>query len=127
MVDVAVLKLDEKRNWNRWVIGTMPAIDKSSPFYSEQIQVSYIRCPDIMELLKKERMHSHDSPIEEFYLVLAGQLELDVEGHTMFLKSREILSVPSDKNHRIIAVSDDLELLVFRAPISTDNLKKTKN
>jgi mannose-6-phosphate isomerase-like protein (cupin superfamily) len=119
----AVLKLEDKKNWNRWVIGTLPAIDKTSPFYSEQIQMSYLRQPDVEAFLKKEKVHYHKSPIEEFYLVLAGQLEVSAEGDKIVLGPREMLSMPPGKKHLITSASADLELLVFRAPISTDGTK----
>lgn len=122
-VSEVVLNLNDATNWNRWVVGTMPAIEKDSPFYSEQLQISYIKNPNVEELLKNEKMHYHSSPIEEYYLVLGGNIELDVDSKVIVVKTREILLIPPKKPHKIKKVSADLELLVLRAPISTENSK----
>jgi mannose-6-phosphate isomerase-like protein (cupin superfamily) len=123
-VDIAILDLNDNKNWNKWVIGTEPKVEKSSPFYSEQLQVSYLRKPDIKGLLEREKKHSHDKPIEEFYFLLSGSIELSVGGKVIALKPKEILTVPPEVEHNITKVSEDLELIVFRAPISTDDRKR---
>jgi hypothetical protein len=46
MVEVAVLDLTDPKAWNRWIIGGPPDVPKSSPFYSEQIQIAFVNNPD---------------------------------------------------------------------------------
>jgi mannose-6-phosphate isomerase-like protein (cupin superfamily) len=119
-----ILRLYESDNQNRWVIGTAPAVEKSSRFYSDNIQVYHAKSPDKEQYLVKEKMHSHEYPIQEFYYVLEGFLELDVRNSPVRLGSGEMLLVSPGESHRVKDFSNVVEFLVIRAPISND---KTKN
>ena len=124
MVRTAIIDLNLATEQNRWIIGTPPAVPEGSRLASEVIQVNYQRRPAKKELLKNEKRHSHPEPIEEFYLVLRGTLEVEVEAEALTVGERQILCVPPDKCHRGIDLSDDAEFLVFRTPISTSETKK---
>ena len=123
MTKVTLLKLHDSENWNQWVIGTPPAVPENSPCYSEHIQINYRKNPDRKKFLDKEEKHSHQSPIEEFYLVLNGMLELEIEDRVMIVKPREIIIVPPEKKHKIKDLSVEVEFLVIRAPISSNKTK----
>jgi mannose-6-phosphate isomerase-like protein (cupin superfamily) len=123
MVEIAVIKLDDSEKWNRWIIGTPPNVPRNSQFYSEQIQVSHMKNPDRKKFLDKEKEHAHKSPIEEFYFVLEGSLEVEIEDKVVTVNPREILTVPPEKRHNIKDFSDEVEFLVFRVPISTGETK----
>lgn len=124
MVRTAVLDLDLATEQNHWIIGIPPAVPEDSRFASTVIQVNYQKRPAKKELLKNEKRHSHPEPIEEFYLVLKGTLDVEVEEESFTVGERQILCVPPDKCHRVVDLSDDAEFLVFRTPISTDHTKK---
>ena len=124
MVRTAVLDLNLATEQNRWIIGIPPAVPEDSRFASKVIQVNYQKRPAKKELLKNEKRHSHPEPIEEFYLVLRGTLDVEVEEETLTVGERQILCVPPDKCHRVVNLSDDAEFLVFRAPVSTNKTKK---
>jgi len=123
MVKVAVLKLDDPKNSNRWVIGTPEAVAIDSPFYSEMLQLNHSTNPDRKAFLKKEKKHYHESPIEEFYFVLKGILKVEIEGIVTVVKRREILTVPSGKCHKVKWFSKKVEFIVFRSPSSKDKDK----
>jgi len=122
-IDLPVLKLSEIQNQNRWIIGTPPAIPEDSPFYSEHLQISYIKSPNPTDFLSKERLHSHKPPIVEIYLVLEGHLEIEIDGCVKHLNQKELIAVPPDKNHQIKNISHNTEFLVLRAPASNEETK----
>ena len=123
MVKVAVLKLDDPKNSNRWVIGTPNSVPIDSPFYSEQLQLNHRTNPERKSFLEKEKKHYHKPPIEEFYFVLKGILKVEIEDNVTIVKRREILTVPSGKCHRIKWFSKKVEFIVFRSSSSMDKDK----
>jgi mannose-6-phosphate isomerase-like protein (cupin superfamily) len=123
MVDVAVLDLKDPKKWNHWVIGTPEEVAKTSPFYSEQLQVRYNKNLEKTETLRDEVEHRHTPPIEEYYFVLNGTLKVKVEDDIIEVEPMQILAVPPNKLHRVVDQSFPSEVLVFRAPISS---RKTK-
>jgi len=125
MVKVALLDLEEQKNRNRWIIGTPEDIPKTSPFYSEQIQIAYVKNPQ-RGLLEKGEEHSHTSPIEEYYLVLEGTLTVKVENKEITIKPNQILSIPPEKLHKITNYTLPLRCFTIRAPISTQKTKITE-
>jgi hypothetical protein len=76
MVKASILNLRSSENVNRWIIGGPPEVLKDSPFYSEQIQIAYVK--NIQKgILDKEPEHYHTPPIEEFYFVMKGTLKVN--------------------------------------------------
>jgi mannose-6-phosphate isomerase-like protein (cupin superfamily) len=126
MVRVAVLDLEDPQKWNKWIIGTPEDVPKSSPFYSEQLQIKYNKNPDKEGFLEEEEEHWHSSPIEEFYFVLQGTLEVKVEDDVVNLGSMQILSVPPNKSHMVIDYSLPIQFFTIRAPISGEKTKIVK-
>jgi mannose-6-phosphate isomerase-like protein (cupin superfamily) len=122
MVKVALLDLKDPKNRNRWIIGTLEDVLKTSPFYSEQIQIAYVKNPQ-KGVLNKEPEHYHTSPIEEFYLVLKGTLKAKVENDVITIKSMQILAIPPETRHKIVSHSQHLQYFTIRAPISTEKTK----
>jgi mannose-6-phosphate isomerase-like protein (cupin superfamily) len=122
MDSVAVLSLDDPSVWNRWIIGTPEEVPESSPFYSKQIQIAFVNNPE-KGLLEKGIAHSHEPPIEEYYLLLEGTLDVKVEKEIISLKPMQILKVPPMKKHRIVSYSLPLRYFTIRAPISTRQTK----
>jgi hypothetical protein len=57
MVEVAVLDLKNQENWNRWIVGTPPAISETSQFHSEQIQIAFVNNPEKEDFLKLQAEH----------------------------------------------------------------------
>jgi len=125
MVKVALLNLEAPKNRNRWIIGTPEDIPKTSPFYSEQIQIAYVKNPR-KGLLEKGGEHSHTPPIEEYYLVLEGTLTVKVENKEITIKPNQILSIPPEKRHKITNYTLPLRCFTIRAPISTQKTKITQ-
>jgi len=122
MVKVALLELKDPKNRNRWIIGTPTQVPKSSPFYSKQIQIAYVKNPE-KGIIEKEPEHYHTPPIEEFYLILQGALKVKVEDNIIVLKSKQILAIPPNKRHKILDYSLPLQFFTIRAPISTEKTK----
>jgi len=125
MVKVALLDLKDPKNRNRWIIGTPKDVPKTSPFYSEQIQIAYVKNPQ-KGLLEKEEEHSHTPPIEEYYLILEGTLTVRVEDKEITIKPNQILTIPPEKRHKITNYTLPLQFFTIRAPISTKKTKMTK-
>jgi len=123
MVKVAVLDFNDQKNWNRWVIGTPHDVPRSSPFYSEQIQIAFVNNPEREDFLKIQVEHYHTSPIEEYFLVLQGALKVKVENTIIIVKPMQLLAVPPNKRHTIIGYSPPLRYFLIRAPISTEKTK----
>lgn len=123
MVRVAVLDINDPQKWNRWIIGTPEDVPKSSPFYSEQLQIRYNRNPEKEHSLQKEVEHWHTPPIEEYYFVLKGTLKVKVEDTVINLKPMQILPIPPNKPHRVLDYTFPAEFLVIRAPISSEQTK----
>ena len=122
MVKVAVLDLNDPKNWNHWIIGTPTEVPESSPFYSEQIQIAHVKNLE-KGILEKEPEHYHSPPIEEFYLVLRGILKVKVEDNIIVLKPKQILAIPPNKRHKIVNYSLPIQFFTIRAPISTEKTK----
>jgi len=125
MVKIALLNLEAPKNRNRWIIGTPEDIPKTSPFYSEQIQIAYVKNPR-KGLLEKGEEHSHKPPIEEYYLVLEGTLTVKVEDKEITIKPNQILTIPPKKRHKITNYTLPLRCFTIRAPISTQKTKITQ-
>jgi mannose-6-phosphate isomerase-like protein (cupin superfamily) len=123
MVKVAVLDLNDQKNWNRWIVGTPDDAPKSSPFYSEQIQIVFVSNPERENFLKIQVEHYHTPPIEEYFLVLQGTLKVEIEDTTITLKPMQLLAIPPNKSHTIIDYSPLLQYFLIRAPISTQKTK----
>jgi mannose-6-phosphate isomerase-like protein (cupin superfamily) len=122
MVKASILDLNHPENMNRWIIGGPPGVPKDSSFYSEQIQIAYVR--NIKKgILDKEPEHYHIPPIEEFYFVMNGTLRVKVENKIIIVKSMQILAVPPKTRHKIVSHSLRLQYFTIRAPISTDKTK----
>lgn len=123
MVKVAILDLKDPEKQNRWVIGTPEEVPKSSPFYSEQLQVRYNRSLEKEYPPQNEVEHWHTPPIEEYYFVLKGALKVKVEDVIIDVEPMQILAVPPSKRHKVVDQSFPSEFLVFRAPISSGKTK----
>lgn len=115
---VKVKDLNDPDTWNRWVIGTPEDVSESSQFYSKQIQIAYVNNPE-KGLLEKGKAHFHKPPIEEYYIVLEGALEVKVEEEIINVESMQILKVPPTKRHKITNYSLPLRFFTIRVPIST--------
>jgi quercetin dioxygenase-like cupin family protein len=61
--------------------------------------------------------HHHEH--EQFSSVLAGALRFELEGKEMVLRQGEVLHIPSNVPHRVLALEDSLALDVF-SPVRTD-------
>lgn len=123
MVRVAVLDLNEPRNRNRWIVGVPNDVSKSSPFYSEQIQIAYVNNPEREWFFKMQKEHWHTPPIEEYYLVLRGILKVKVEDAVIVLEPMQLLAVPPNKRHTIIDYSSPLQYFLIRNAISGEITK----
>ena len=123
MVEVAVLDFNDPKNRNRWIVGTPKDVPKSSPFYSEQIQIAYVDTPDREWFFKMQKEHWHTPPIEEYYLVLRGTLKVKVEDTVIVLKPMQLLTVPPNKRHMIIDYSSPLQYFLIRNAIPGEKTK----
>lgn len=123
LVRTRILDLNRATQQNRWVIGTPPAVPENSAFSSKAIQVSYQRRPG-REILRREETHLHTRPVEEFYLVLNGTLDVEMGAKTFTVRRLQMLCVPPGKYHRMVDFSADSEFLVIRAPVSTEKTRK---
>jgi mannose-6-phosphate isomerase-like protein (cupin superfamily) len=113
-----VKDLNDPGTWNRWIIGTPDDVPETSPFYSRQIQIAYVNNPE-KGLLEKGTRHFHKPPIEEYYLVLEGSLEIEVESEIFSVEPMQILKVPPMKRHKITGYSLPLRFFTIRTPISS--------
>jgi len=123
MVKTSVLDLNDPKKRNRWIIGTPPQVTKSSPFYSNQIQIAHVKNHNTKASLEKEEEHSHTPPIEEYYFVLQGTLKIKADTTLINLKPMQILPIPPNIRHRVLDCSLPSEYLVIRAPISNEKNK----
>jgi quercetin dioxygenase-like cupin family protein len=62
-------------------------------------------------------LHHHEN--EQFSSVLAGALRFELEGKELVLRAGEVLHIPSNVPHRVVALEDSLALDVF-SPIRAD-------
>ena len=123
LVKIAVLDLNDAKNRNRWIIGTPSDVPKSSPFFSEQMQIAYVDNPEREWFFKMQKEHWHTSPIEEYYLVLRGTLKVKVEDAVIVLKPMQLLVVPPKKRHTIIDFSSPLRYFLIRNSIPGEKSK----
>jgi quercetin dioxygenase-like cupin family protein len=61
--------------------------------------------------------HQHEN--EQFSSVLAGAIRFELEGREMVLRAGEVLLIPSNVPHRVVALEDSMALDVF-SPIRAD-------
>jgi len=107
---------------NKWIFGSPPEIKEGSYFNSNVMQVKYIKNPTKDDNILND-LHYHTDNIEEFYLVLNGSLIIEVDNKSYNLKQKEILRIPPKIKHKLCSYSDDIELLIFRAPPSREKNK----
>ena len=62
-------------------------------------------------------LHHHEN--EQFSSVLTGALKFELEGKELVLRAGEVLHIPSNVPHRVVALEDSLALDVF-SPIRSD-------
>jgi quercetin dioxygenase-like cupin family protein len=62
-------------------------------------------------------LHDHES--EQICSVLAGALRFELQGKEIMARKGDVLHIPSNVPHRVVAVEDSLALDVF-SPIRTD-------
>jgi len=62
-------------------------------------------------------LHHHEN--EQFSSVLTGALRFELEGKEILLRAGEVLHVPSNVPHRVVALEESLALDVF-SPVRTD-------
>jgi quercetin dioxygenase-like cupin family protein len=66
--------------------------------------------------------HKHES--EQLTYILEGALEFEIEGKKLVVAKGEVLSIPSNVEHKAVALEDTLDLDIF-SPIRTDWLSGT--
>jgi quercetin dioxygenase-like cupin family protein len=74
--------------------------------------------------LKKDAVvpeHQHES--EQVSYVLDGALKFELEGQTVVVRKGEVLCIPSDVPHRVVALEDSVGLDIF-SPVRKDWLAK---
>lgn len=74
--------------------------------------------------LKKDAVvpeHHHES--EQLSYVLDGAIKFELEGRTVVVRKGEVLCIPSNVPHRVVAVEDSVGLDIF-SPIRNDWLAK---
>lgn len=118
MDSVSVKDLNDPNTWNPWIVGTPEDFPESSPFFSKETQIAYVNNPE-KGLLESGMEHFHKPPIEEYYLVLEGTLDVKVENEIIKVERMQILKVPPMKRHKITDYSLPLRYFTIRAPIST--------
>jgi len=123
MVKAVALDFKDPKEWNRWIVGMPKDVPQCSPFYSEQIQIAYVNNPNREEFLKMQVEHYHTSPIEEYFLVLQGNLKVKVSNNIINLKSMQLLGIPPNERHTILDYTEPLRYFLIRAPISTEKTK----
>jgi quercetin dioxygenase-like cupin family protein len=62
-------------------------------------------------------LHHHEH--EQFSSVLQGALRIELEGKEIVLHPGEVLQIPSNVPHRVVALEDSLALDVF-SPVRSD-------
>jgi quercetin dioxygenase-like cupin family protein len=62
-------------------------------------------------------LHHHEH--EQFSSLLAGALRVELEGKEIVVRPGEVLHIPSNVPHRVVALEDSLALDVF-SPVRTD-------
>jgi mannose-6-phosphate isomerase-like protein (cupin superfamily) len=106
----------------KWAIGLPPDVSVKSARHSERIQVNYYLNRDKRRSLR-ETYHAHTYPIEEYYCVLTGSITVVVDGENKVVKAREILPVPPEVPHMVVAMASNAEFLVLRTPPSTEKTR----
>lgn len=61
--------------------------------------------------------HRHES--EQLTYILEGALEFEIDGKTLVVAKGQVLSIPSNVEHKAVALEDTLDLDIF-SPIRTD-------
>jgi quercetin dioxygenase-like cupin family protein len=69
-------------------------------------------------------LHHHES--EQISLVLQGALKFELEGREVMVRAGEVLVIPSNVPHSVLAIEDTIGLDVF-SPIRHDWLDGTDN
>ena len=62
-------------------------------------------------------LHQHEN--EQISSVLSGAIRFEIEGKELVLRAGEVLHIPSNVPHRVVALEDSLALDVF-SPIRAD-------
>ncbi len=68
-----------------------------------------------------ERPHKHLHS-DEWFIVLQGSLEVEVDGHRVTIGPREFCCFPAGQYHAIVAVHPPVETLMVRAPAVADKV-----
>lgn len=123
MSKAAIMNLQDPRNLNRWIVGTLPNVSTSSEFHSEQIQIAHVKNPERKYFFSFQVEHWHTPPIEEYILLLEGTLKVRVDNDIIILKPMQLLKIPPRIPHKILDYSTPLHYFLLRTPISTEDTK----
>ncbi len=117
------MDLQNPKNRNRWIVGTPPDVPTKSDFYSDRIQIAYVKNPERKRFASFQTEHWHTPPIEEYILVIQGALKLRIEDKVTVVKPQQLLKIPPKIPHKIIDCTSPLQYFLIRAPISTEKTK----
>lgn len=108
LIDLSALETRGK-----WIVGTPPAIPKSSSAYSKWVQIGYTNTTS--KVTEKSKLHSHRRS-DEYYLVIRGTLRIRVEDRTYSLGPMHVLRVPERVPHMALDYTVPLTYFVMRTP-----------
>src|SRR3990172_10531199 len=98
-IEFTVANFEERRLAGRkWVFG--PFLPKDSEYHTEALEIGYV---NLHEVESTDRLHFH-SKTEEYYVVLAGHLTIQVADRFVEVPEGSILLVRPGYPHIITAI-----------------------
>lgn len=104
----------------KWGVGSF--FEKESPNFSNKIEIGFVR---LKEPDKSDKIHYHQS-IEEYYIVLSGEMEILVDKKTILVKTKEVLGVKPKTPHIIRNVTPNTEIILIKTPSKPKDKKITR-
>lgn len=106
----AILNLDEVKDTDkRWGIAAF--LDFRSPYHSDKIEIGFQMLKPGLDL----RKHLHEE-MEETFIVLNGEMNIEVKGQIIKVGERELILVRSNFPHKIVDFTPGTEVLLLKTP-----------
>jgi mannose-6-phosphate isomerase-like protein (cupin superfamily) len=95
---------------SKWSTGSF--LEPNSPFFSKHVEIGISQRNSQS---RPDSQHFHRET-KEFYLVISGQLVLQINNKTIILKPLEMVVVLPNSIHAVIKAVDDTKFIVIKSP-----------
>ncbi len=116
--DRQIIQLDLCTVMHNYPLGAL--LPRAHPNYTNSLDLTCVWGADPMQEWSSEPSHSH-SFREEYYFLLRGQMDFEIDGQQLRLRANQILGVHPPQYHHITGGQGPVDVLIVRVPGGRDD------